>query len=127
MTSTAGGWGCLFLLAFLFVPGFLAAYFLHSRVWLVVTPAALVALMLVVAALPIKRRITPKQWADQLEKHLLGTEGTYGWDDAVGVRLSDPRLENLRSRLSDFDLLNTPEKREEFQKIIEALRRDEVP
>jgi hypothetical protein len=120
--------GCLVLLAFLFVPGFLAAYFLHSRVWLVGTPAVLVILMLVVAALPIKRKTTPQQWADELEKHLLGTDGAYGWDDATSVTLADERLENLRSRLiPDFDLLNTPEKREELRQIIEALRRGQVP
>ena len=120
--------GCLALLAFLSVPGFLAAYFLHSPVWLVVMPAILVILMLVVAALPIKRKITSQQWADELEKHLLGTGGAYGWDDATSVTLADERLESLRLRLvPDFDLLNTPEKREEFRQIIEALRRGEVP
>ena len=104
--------GCLALLALLSVPGFLAAYFLHSPVWLVVMPAILVILMLVVAALPIKRKITSQQWADELEKHLLGTDGAWGWDDATSVTLADERLESLRLRLvPDFDLLNTPERK----------------
>lgn len=85
-------------------------------------------LMLVVAALPIKRKISPQEWAKELERHLLGTDGAYGWDDATSVRLADQRLENLRSRLvPDFDQLNTPEKREELRQIIDALRRGEVP
>jgi hypothetical protein len=50
MDRLSGRWGCL--LAFSFVPGFLAAYFLHSRVWLFATPAVLVILMLVVARSP---------------------------------------------------------------------------
>lgn len=120
-------WGCLVLLAFLFLPGLLAAYFLNSITWAIATPAALIILMLIVAALPIKRKITPQKWADDLEKHLLGTDGPHGWDDAVGVTLADERLENLRSRLCDFDQLNTPEKREEFRRIVEALRRGEIP
>jgi len=128
MAHLADRWGCLALLALLFAPGFLAAYFLHSWVWVLAAPAILVILMLAVAALPIRRKITPQEWADQLEKHLLGTNGPYGWDDATSVTLFDQRLENLRSRLvHDFDMLNTPEKREEFRQIIEALRRGEVP
>jgi hypothetical protein len=84
--------------------------------------------MLLVAALPIKRKITPQQWADELEEHLLGTEGSWGWDDATSISLADKRLENLRRRLvPDFDLLDTPEKTDQFRRIIEALRRGEVP
>jgi hypothetical protein len=121
-------WGCLALLAFLLLPGFLAAYLLHSRVWLIATPAVLVVLMLAVAALPIKRKITPQQFADKLEKHLLGTDGPYGWDDATSVALADERLENLRYRLAyEFDTLSTPQKRAEFQQIVETLRRGEIP
>ena len=83
--------------------------------------------MLAVAALPIRRKITPQEWAIDLEKHLLGTEGPYDWDDATSVTLADERLESLRSRvLHDFHMLDTPEKREEFRQII-ALRRGEVP
>jgi hypothetical protein len=83
--------------------------------------------MLLIAALPTKRKITPQAWADELEKHLLGTEGPYDWDDATSVRLADERLENLRCRLSDFDMLVTTERREELRQIIEALRRGEIP
>jgi hypothetical protein len=48
--------------------------------------------MLLVAALPIKRKITPQQWADDLEKYLLGSDGAWDWDDATSVRLADERL-----------------------------------
>lgn len=121
-------WGCLLLLAFLLVPGLVAAYFLNSITWAIATPVALIILMLLVAALGSKRKTTPQKWADDLEKHLLGTDGPHGWDDAVGVDFADERLENLRSRVyHDFYQLDTPEKREEFRRIIEALRRGEIP
>jgi hypothetical protein len=42
--------------------------------------------------------------------------------------LADESLESLRyRRILDFDVLDTAEKRKEFQQIIEALRRGEVP
>ena len=121
--------GCLALLAFLFILIFGIAYLIHSSlVWIGVVPVGLMVLMLIIAALPIKRKITPQKWADELEKHLLGTDGPYGWDNATSITLHDKRMENLRARLiPDFDTLETPEKREEFRQIIEALRRGEVP
>lgn len=114
-------------MAIVFCPGFIVAYFTHSTVWVLITPFVAVLLMLGLAALPIKRKITPQRWADQLEKHLLGTEGPYDWDDATSVMLDDERMENLRGRLVDFDVLNTPQKREELRRIIETLRRGEIP
>ena len=74
-----------------------------------------------------KRKVTPQEWADELERHLLGTEGPWDWDDTTSEPLADPSLEQLRFTLPDFDLLNTPEKTEEFRRIIEALRRGEIP
>ncbi len=114
-------------MALLFGPGFLVAYLLHSAVWSLITPPLLIILLLLVAALGPNRKITPAQLADRLEKHLLGTEGPHDWDDTVSVTVADNRLEILRQSLSDFDILNTSEKRDELRTIIEALRRGEVP
>jgi hypothetical protein len=83
--------------------------------------------MLVIAALPIKRNITPEQFADQLERHLLGTDGPWGWDDAISVTLADERLETLRGQLVKFDRLTSKEQKEELREIVAALRRGEVP
>jgi|SRR5580700_8230814 hypothetical protein len=127
MARLSNGWGCVFFIAYLFVPGLVAAYFLRSSSWILIGPGFMFVLMLLIAALPTKRKITPQAWADELEKHLLGTEGPYDWDDATSVRLADERLENLRCRLSDFDMLVTTERREELRQIIEALRRGEIP
>jgi hypothetical protein len=121
-------WGCLGLIAYLFLPGLILTYVLKSYSWILIGPAVMVCLMFAVAALPIKRKITPQQWANQLEKHLLDTEGPYDWDDTTSVTLADERLEQLRSRIMmDFESLDTPQKREEFRQIIEALRRGEIP
>ena len=77
--------------------------------------------------MPIKRKITPQQFADQLEPHLLGRDGAWGWDDATSVRLADERLEHLRVRLGKFDNLASEEQREELRQVIAALRSGEIP
>jgi hypothetical protein len=94
---------------------------------MLLTPPLLVVTMLLVAALAPKRKITPEQFADGLEKHLLGTEKPHEWDETVSVALADERLAILQQSLVRFDLLDTEEKREELRTIIEALRRGEVP
>jgi len=38
-------------------------------------PLGIIALALFIAALPIKRKVTPEEFADELERHLLGTGG----------------------------------------------------
>ena len=128
MSRNLGGWGCPVLIAIVFGPGMIAAYLLNSARWVVIGPIIVAALVVITAALPIKRKVTSQQWADELQKHLLDSEEAWDWDDATSVRLADKRLENLRLRLiPKFDLLNTPEKREELRQIIEALRRGEIP
>jgi hypothetical protein len=104
-----------------------AGYALHSKVWILIIPLAVILLMLLIAALPIKKKITPQQFANLLEPHLLGTDGPWGWDDAISVALADERLELLRLSLPKFDRLHTDELREELREIIAALRRGEVP
>lgn len=123
-----GGSGCAVILTVLIGPGLLAAYFLRSAVWAVIVPVGLVVLMLVAAALPTKRKVTPEKFADELEKHLIGTEGTWDWDDAISVRISDERLERLRLCLgARFDSLSRQEDRDELSQVIAALRRGEIP
>jgi hypothetical protein len=119
--------GCLLLLVFIFGPGFLLDYLLHSVVWMLLMPPLLITAMLLVAALGPKRKLTPEQFADKLEKHLLGTEGPHDWDDTTSVAPADERMAILQQSLVRFDLLNTEEKREELRRIIEALRRGEIP
>jgi hypothetical protein len=74
-----------------------------------------------------KRTITPEQFADKQERHLLGTEGKWDWDDTMSIAIADERLERLRRGLCKFDQLTRTEEQEELRAIIAALRRSEFP
>jgi hypothetical protein len=65
------------LLLVLFSPAILIVYILKSAIWLVIIPLLTIILALAVAALPSRRKITLQQFADELEKHLLGTGGPF--------------------------------------------------
>ena len=123
----SGGSGCVIVLAILFVPAAVVAYLLNDSKWLVIMPAAIVALGLFVAALPIKRKVTPEQWASELEPHLLGTDGPWDWDDATSIALANPKLEVLRRKLPKFDALSSDERRKEFENVVATLKRGEIP
>jgi len=92
----SGASGLAVVLAVLFLPAVVAAYFLHSAVWLIAIPLGIIALALLVAARPIKRKVSPEQYADELEGHLLGNEGAWDWDDTTSVAIADDRPERLR-------------------------------
>jgi hypothetical protein len=120
--------GWVILLLVLFLPALLTAYVLHSLAWLVVVPIGIIVLALFVAALPIKRKVTPEQFADELEGHLLGTGGRWDWDDTTSVAIADPRLEEVRLRLGpNLDSLSHEKDKNELRAIIAALRRGELP
>jgi hypothetical protein len=123
----SGGSGCVIVLAILFVPAAVVAYLLNDSKWLVIIPAAIVALGVFVAALPIKRKVTPQRWASELEPHLLGTDGPWDWDDATSIALADPKLEVLRRKLHKFDALSSDERRREFENVVATLKRGEIP
>ena len=93
-----------------------------------IIPLATIAILLCVAALPIKRKVSLEDYANELERHLLGQDEDNDWDRTSSVRLSDERLERLRASLpSSFDDLASDEDRSELKRIIENLRRGEVP
>lgn len=74
-----------------------------------------------------KHKTTPQQLADELERHLLGTGGTWDWDDTTSIAIADEQLDRLRRRLHKFDSLTLPEREREFREIIASLRRGEIP
>ena len=115
------------VLLVLFLPAALTAYVLHNLAWLVVVPFGIIALAFFIAALPGKRRVTPEQFADELERHLLGTGGPWDWDDTTSVAIADERLERIRWELPKFDSLTQEEDKDELKAIIAALRRGELP
>jgi hypothetical protein len=76
----------------------------------------------------LQTKISPQEFADELERHLDGMDNDDDWDRASSVRISNRLLEQVRLSLSDrFDSLSTPQDREELRQIIEALRRGEFP
>ena len=86
----------------------------------------MIAVALGIAALPIKRKVTPEEFANELERHLQGTDDDDDWDRTSSVRIANPLLEDLRKSLTcGFDSLSNPENRAELGHIIEALRRGE--
>jgi hypothetical protein len=60
--------GCAFFLGI----GLIAAYLLHSAVWVVIGPVAVFGVLLGIAALPFSRKITPQEFADELERRRHG-------------------------------------------------------
>lgn len=116
------------VLLVLFLPAALTAYGLHNLAWLFVVPFGIIVLALFIAALLFKRKVAPEQFADELERHLLGTEGPWDWDDTTSVAIADPRLEAVRSRLGpNLDSLSHDQDKDELRAIIAALRRGELP
>ena len=117
------------VLLVLFLPAAETAFLLHNLALFFVVPFEIVVLVFLLAALPIKRKrkVTPEEFADELEKHLLGTEGKWDWDDVTSVAIADDRLELIRWGLPKFDSLSDEKDREELRALIAALRRGEVP
>ena len=117
------------VLLVLFVPAAATAFVLHNLALFFVVPFGIIVLIFFLAALPTKRkrRVTPEEFADELEKHLLGTEGKWDWDDVTSVAIADDRLELIRWGLPRFDLLSDEKDKEELRAFIAALRRGEVP
>lgn len=124
---------------FLLVPAALMAYVLHNPAWLVGVPVGIFGLILA-AALVFgtlerlfgigRRKGTPEEFANALEKYLLGEEPERGWEEPMEVTLADPRLEEVRRRLClspNLYRLTTEKDRNELRAIIAALRRGDLP
>jgi hypothetical protein len=113
--------------AILVVPGVIVAAHFHSLFWGIAWPVGLLAALIILGKITPGRTVTPQQFADELERHLLGTEGGWDWDDVTSSRIADPKLDRLRGRLQKFDTFALPEWENEFKEIIAALRRGEIP
>jgi len=129
--------GCMTFLLVLLVPAAIMAYVLHNPAWLVAVPIGVLFLIFVVAFVfgslekvfgIGRRKGTPEEFADALEKHLLGEKPDPAWDDPMDVVLADPRLEQIRRRLGpNLDSLAREEDKNELRAIIAALRRGDLP
>jgi hypothetical protein len=126
----------MILLLVLLVPAGLIAYVLRNPAWLILFPIGIFCLILALAFVfgslerlfgIGRRKVTPEQFADELEGHLLGTGGKWDWDDTTSVAIADARLEQLRLILPKFDSLRLESDRDELTAIIAALRHGEIP
>jgi len=99
-----------------------------NAVWAILLALAATGFLLVMATLPVKRKVSPSEYADELERHLCGKDADHEWDTTTSVRLKDSRLERLRRSLPDsFDELRTEEDRMSLRRVIDALRNGEFP
>ena len=119
--------GCVLLCLVLLCPAIVIAYFFNSIAWLFVVPMSVLGLVILIGVLRGSPKVSPEQFAERLEKHLLGTEGEWDWDDTTSVRVADERLDRLRRYCMKFDSLRLDQDRDELKGIIAALRRGEVP
>jgi len=113
------------------------AYFLRNPAWLIGFPITIFALMCALAfifsTLNIvfgigRRKGTPEEFANALERYLLGEAPDRGWDEPMEVALADPRLEAVRRRLSEnLHSLTREEGTAELRSVIAALRRGDLP
>ena len=122
-----GGPACFTVIMALWVPAIIVAILLHSAWWLVVVPAFLLIVWAALGKRGRRRKISPQQFADELYRHLRGTEGAWDWDDITSIRIADEQMDRLRCKLHKFDNLGLEEWRNEFSDIIAALRRGEIP
>jgi hypothetical protein len=117
------GLGLLLLIAVVFGPGVITGIVLHNPLWAIVLPFLTIGFFLGVAAVPIGREVSPAEYADELERHLRGTDNDDEWDRTASVRVKNAHLEKLRRSLPDsFNDLQTEEDRISLQRIIDALR-----
>ena len=123
----------------LLVSAGLIAYVLHNPAWLIAVPVGIFGLILALAFVfgtleklfgIGRRKGTPEEFANALEKYLLGEEPEHGWDEPMEVTLADPRLEEVRRSLCvtpNLYRLATEEDRNELRAVIAPLRRGDLP
>jgi hypothetical protein len=123
----SGSAGCFVAILIFLLPALLAAVIFHSAWLLIIVPVGVFVLWAALGKWGPKRKVRPQQFADELERHLHGTNSEWGWDDTTSVAIADQRLNALRCKLAKFDLLALPERREELAAIVAALKRGEIP
>jgi hypothetical protein len=122
--------GCAFILLATFAPAIVTSYLWQSAAGLHAFLLGVILVLLVSAIFGVfrrKRTVTPEQFADELERHLLGTEGKWDWDDTTTIAIADQRLERIRRDLSKFDSLSDDKDKEELKALIAVIRSGNFP
>ena len=92
----------------------------------------LIGLIVVLAIVPFFRLLTSiskrlnrrssAEVADKIERHILGTEGPWDWDDFTSVPIADDRLDSIRLRCLELERTSPEERTEELKRIVDRLR-----
>lgn len=75
--------------------------------WIVI--GGVVLLAIVIAALPLRARVTPDEVAQVIENFLSGEGGGWDWGEFLCVRIKDPEMDAIRERLAGLDEEFPPE------------------
>ena len=70
---------------------------------IVVAALAVISLLLIVSALPIRSRRTRSEVIHYIERFIDGTGGDREWDEFTCVRIKDPELDLVRRRCLAID------------------------
>lgn len=120
-------YGRTVLLFLFFGPAILVSYLSRSLIWLILMPFATILVAFLVAAFKPKRKLTPDQFADELEKYLLRPKNEMYWDDVMCISVADERLERVLWQLWKLEFEPREKQNEELKAVIAAIRRGELP
>jgi len=70
-----------------------------------------------------RNRLTTKQVAEIIEKHLDENEGPWDWDDFTSLPIYDDYLDKIRLRCIELDFVPYFERTPELKRILDELRR----
>jgi hypothetical protein len=108
---------------------------LASPVWLLVIPIGIIVLLILCIHIRefdcqpdlAEARTTAEQFADALEKHLLGKDDSMQWEDLSFTRIADERLAQIQRDRWRFDSLSTEQEKKELEALIAAIRSGSPP
>ena len=97
--------------------------------WLIIGLVLFLAVILLASRRSKPLGKTPDEVADQIEKFVEGSDGTYDWDDFTSFELADPYLESVRQRCIDTNVRYPPRDgrgwcNEEGTSVLRQLARD---
>jgi hypothetical protein len=96
--------------------------------WLLYIILAIAGLFAVFRALSIlarrRNRLSAREVANTIERHIDGTEGKWDWDYFTSIPLADEHLNAIVRRCADLDMLLPEHRNPQLRKIVEQLRKE---